>query len=314
MPDLYETLIGAPPSGPEETRATAQQLRRQSDVGALGMLTRNKGIAPLGQVMMDESQEQILGLQKSREAGLDNERDQARIDSQTAQWQAANELGWAKLNEEIRNNKADADAALAEGMIPDYKALTDSNRTYMRDKSSLVKHGQTLLDQMKVISDPAFGQGLVPKAGQISNWLAANVPKWTSKTQQQRQAWWAKWDRTYNLKERNLMFGATLTDNEKAVWAAANVNPNMNAEQVAAAIEHVLQKQRTELDMHTQSMQGVYNPSEYNVFRTTAGLDAYDPQAVAAQAAAQATSPTDAKAAADAPALDEDEVIDLRTK
>ena len=53
--DIWESLIGAPPQGPEETQRIAQQLRRNAEYGLLGQLTGDRVLAPAGQGMRERS-------------------------------------------------------------------------------------------------------------------------------------------------------------------------------------------------------------------------------------------------------------------
>lgn len=63
--DIWESLIGAPPQGPEETQRIAQQLRRNAEYGLLGQLTGDRVLAPAGQGMRESSFKKAGSLQKA---------------------------------------------------------------------------------------------------------------------------------------------------------------------------------------------------------------------------------------------------------
>ena len=63
----WEMMIGAPPTGPEQTAGMAKKLRGQSDLGMLGMLSGNQQLGGVGKSLYSGAQTKGEGLQKTRQ-------------------------------------------------------------------------------------------------------------------------------------------------------------------------------------------------------------------------------------------------------
>ncbi len=97
MADLFEMMIGAPPSGPEETRAAAKQLRRQQRQAMLGMSTGDAVMGQTGKLAYDQVQNQLQGLQQSRQNAIATQTQQDRwdtTDQQLADQRAQTQKNW----------------------------------------------------------------------------------------------------------------------------------------------------------------------------------------------------------------------------
>jgi len=83
-------------------------------------------------------------------------------------------------------------------------------------------------------ANPAGG---LPFAGDISNYLAAEAPFFTTKDAEMRQKWWSDFKQMYELVERHGLFGAALTKPEIAQWRQATITPNMTPDQIKAKLK-----------------------------------------------------------------------------
>jgi hypothetical protein len=84
MPNLYETLIGAAPTDPEQVRATADALRRKSDFGILGMLSGDNVLGGVGQHLHGGAQRQTQQLQQTRQSDRAHDLGERKLGLQAA--------------------------------------------------------------------------------------------------------------------------------------------------------------------------------------------------------------------------------------
>lgn len=76
--DLFEALIGEGPSTPERQRMLADQLRKKSRYGQLGVLTGDKQMGAIGSNLMVGADNDARTLQGIRRSGIDDARQSAR--------------------------------------------------------------------------------------------------------------------------------------------------------------------------------------------------------------------------------------------
>lgn len=240
MPDIYDTLIGAAPTDAEQQAAVAQLLRRRRNFGELGALTGDKVLQPFGGNMIKQVDDYAGQIQDTRQ------RDTAhnlQKDYQTGQ------LGHmaGTLAETTRNNnlehedrQAQINAMLeaagiragARGRAP--RKMTDNTRNTILNTVDTYAGVDSLLKTFKPEYTQRLGAG--PQSS-LPNTLA-RVGIGTEGSKEAAQ-WWAAWNEVRTLPERNRLFGATLTPNEKSEWDKVDLNPNMDPAQIAKGVNRI---------------------------------------------------------------------------
>jgi hypothetical protein len=119
----------------------------------------------------------------------------------------------------------------------DRMEIINSRRVYEDIYSAL----NDFKDEYGQIGQFKYGEleGGIPRGRKIANWAAKEG--WGTEASKEAAKWWANWGRIYNLPERNEMFGATLTDPEKAAWASANISEDMTPDQIRTQIGKILE-------------------------------------------------------------------------
>lgn len=271
MPDLYEQLIGGAPAQ-AQIPAIVEQLRRRRSLGELGQLTGDRVLSPFGGGMVKQADQYAGDMQDIRQKDADNAQTKAYQDAQIGQQGRvlAATLDRDKATEAYRNRMAAAaetraKAALNKSVQPgNFKKFTDSTRNKMLQQAdtmlALKNHEDTF--------NPKYTQILGPGAQSKLPNLAAQVGLGT-KGSKEAQEWWSSWGRTYTLPTRNLLFGATLTPNEQAAWAAADINPGMSSEQIKTRLGKLFETVRQSALRRGRGMQQEgYDPK---VFAETFG-------------------------------------------
>jgi len=95
---------------------------------------------------------------------------------------------------------------------------------------------------------PEFGNtsGL-PLAGQIENAIASRAPVFSNPKSKERQAWWSKFQREYELAARHELFGSALSGTEAPKWLEANIREDMDGGQIAkklAELQYMMQEEQ----------------------------------------------------------------------
>lgn len=98
MTDIYDMLIGAPPSTEEQLRATADQLRKRKLAGQLGMITGDPVLSKVGQGITSDVGSQIEQLQGSRQKDAQRGVMQDYYTAQEQNWK--NRLGFDRQSHE----------------------------------------------------------------------------------------------------------------------------------------------------------------------------------------------------------------------
>lgn len=68
----------------------------------------------------------------------------------------------------------------------------------------------------------------VPLTGEVTNWIAENMPMFTRQSTEDANQWWKNYRRFQELEDRHELFGSALTASEQAAWKAATISPNTN--------------------------------------------------------------------------------------
>lgn len=128
--NIYESIIGPPPSGPDQIRAVAARLRGADDRAVLAMLSGDPLLGNVGQTQYDATQNQAQGLSKSRQAAAEVASREALAraqQEQTAQFHKDNlDMSKAQLDAQIANQAAlRAESSERNRMMDDYYKRLD---------------------------------------------------------------------------------------------------------------------------------------------------------------------------------------------
>ncbi len=261
MPSIYETLIGAPPSGEEETRATARQLRGRQELGMLGVITGDEVLSKLGAGMMSQTQKRVEGLQKTRQKGIVEQRERDRQAAIEANWAASQAMDQAELEETIRwhdmQEKIKQDAAR-------YKK-TDRTGKYPSQKAEekMVKEitDARAMTNIRATFRPEFGSGGIQ--GALGLGTAENVMGRLGvggEGAEEQAFWWSEYKRVRELVQRHELFGSALTTGEQKSWKEANIGPADSPQMIEMKLE-VMEKLSNKVLLDTiDRTRGRYDP------------------------------------------------------
>jgi hypothetical protein len=263
--NLYEQLIGAPPSGPDETALTAKALRGQEQLGLLKMLTGDRVLSPIGQQMYGRSMDQATGLQRARQADEQRGMTQGYYDQLGTQYdRSQTETERRNLEDEaIRRDQlriAEMTAQANAAKKAAGKAPTDQAQNLAGKVSTDFDALSSLTNQFK----PEFTGGVAGLGVGGKAITAAGAREWAPQELQDRANWWARYEKLYELGKRNELFGSALTAMEIAAWEKANINANMSPEQVQDRMSIIEGIARRKLAESFLSHAQVYNSDWVN--------------------------------------------------
>jgi len=135
-------------------------------------------------------------------------------------------LEYAKFGyQKTRDSKTDAD-----GIKP--QPLQASERTQLQEFTGALENVRQLRQTFK----PEYaGRGAM---GNFDVSTSSTLGSWASKDAQDLANYWADYEKLVNLPERFAVFGASLTQGEKAAWdSARRIKPGADAKQVEAALK-----------------------------------------------------------------------------
>lgn len=274
MPNIYEMLAGAPPAQGPALAKTAELMKQKEYLGRIGMLTGDSVISPLGKGMLEELPGEWKGLQQSRQNALSNiqkDEDQAAL---------------ADYRDKMANSslkRALAAQKKAEGTGTDWKKINDGMKNKLGSRGTIISEVNRLSNSYK----PEYSQIVGEYAGplnQIPNYIAQNWGVGNAETIPAGE-WWADWQKVYTLPERNEKFGATLTDGEKAAWAAVDLNPSLTPGQIQLRLNKFMNSLTTETKMLMQGLEvDGHNPAAIRAYTgisdTPDTPDTFDPTAL----------------------------------
>lgn len=273
MADIYDALIGAAPTDAEQQKAVADMLRRRRNFGELGALTGDRVLQPFGQNMSKQTDNYATQIQDTRQHDID--------DAQTKAYQTG-QLGHMSgvLDETKRNNDLEHQDRMAQLRAQieaaQIKADAKSNGGFRKmtdnTRNSILSTVDTFtgVDNLEKTFKPEYTQKLGTVAGLVG---AGGLPNALARmgigTEGSKEAaqWWAGWNEIRTLPERNRLFGATLTPNEKSEWDKVDINPNMDEKQILAGVARI----KTILQRHaTNRARGMvserYDPDMINEY------------------------------------------------
>lgn len=242
--DAYEALISGVPQSQEEIKALVETLRRRRALGEVGALTGDRVMAPLGNSMRQQADQYADQLHTSRQMDADN--------AQTRAYQTG-QLGHMgkTLEETIRDNSM-RDSTTRRGQDLDFLAallrdraggsgsgtkapprLTISDKNFLRDGAEALNTMDGMLQFMDgggklgAVEDIPVGGSILRKALNAGARVGVGT-----KESKQTAMMWQTYKRFYSLRERNSLFGATLTPNEMRAWDEANPSDMQTDEQI----------------------------------------------------------------------------------
>ena len=235
--DYFDALLGGNTRDPERMKEMARQLRRQQAYGTLGVMTGDPVLSQVGTGMVKRAGERAQGLQKARQAASTA---RALGEGYYEQGGEIKELpGYQEAQERAFENRV-----LLQTLKNRGKGKDDYHRApkWVVDQataqaSALDEIGR-IQREFKDEYTQTLGAGPQSRIPNIAARYGATVPG-VPQTKEAQQ-WWAKYRRLVTLPERNKLFGATLSDKEKASWDEVDLNPSMDAKQIRKGIQTLL--------------------------------------------------------------------------
>lgn len=278
MDDIYSALIGEAPKG-ERAALIAAALRRRNELGQLGQITGDKMLAPVGKGLATSADDYATQMQDTRQKELDNAQTQAY---QTGQ---LGHMGGV-LAETKRNNDLEHQDRLAhDKMLLEAAGISASSKGGGAKMTEPIR--KTILataDAYKGVTDliGTFKDDYVQilGAGPQSS-LPNTAARYGIGTKGSKEAanWWAKFNELRTLPERNRLFGATLSPNEKSEWDKVDLNPNMSPEQIKMGVKRLQEILGLHASNRASGMitEG-FNPEVLKAYYGDALPDLVDPQ------------------------------------
>jgi len=238
MDDIYAAILGEPPTDQEKLAQLARHLRGQVDVGRLFQATGDRVVGPTGASMMNQATGQAENIGRRGEQARYRKYQEgasARMDERERAeqaWRERDAIAERALRRELEaaRNATVLEAAKireSDGGKKKWKPMTYNQLQDATNKYLDAKNFQSVVNSW----DDSYSLK-IPGARVLTNALAAKVPILTTESAEKAQSWWASFNNTYTLPERNRLFGATLTDNEQAEWKRNAINENMSAKQI----------------------------------------------------------------------------------
>lgn len=255
MADQFDALVSGSSGDPEQQRALAQALRRQSALGQMMQLTGDRTIAPAGESQQQDAVKQAGQIGSERQA-------QARL-SQTLALQQASQA------EEVRNHNMENQRSLENNKnnADTRKAINDQNsaiRQQMADiaqqnadqKGAAKAQGKpvpdgefqklaAMQDSVSSVTDaknsfrPEYAGTGLPGGRNATNWLASNVPGVVTQNAQDANNFWQNYGRGFTLDEMHNKFGARLTKTEMDRFEQFHINPNMDPATISKNLDQI---------------------------------------------------------------------------
>lgn len=76
----------------------------------------------------------------------------------------------------------------------------------------------------------------LPVVNTFKQYMARKAPILTDKDTEEAAEWWSNYRRIYEIPIRHQFFGSALTESEKRLWQAANINPDMQPDQIRESL------------------------------------------------------------------------------
>ena len=301
--DAWELLMDSDPQA--VARARAEALRRQGAAGAMLLGAGGRRLAPLGARMMDVQGQGEAATNEAMGQRLRMAMQERAAAAGAAEQQRAYEMDLRKQTEAERHNRAmearptgpSFQIVSGEGGAQFYadprnpgapavpvtgpdgrpivktRAMRPLSSADRRELQDLSGESRALVDLTQRFRPEFAGGG---PGGSLATSAYQKLGSWAPDSKQADAAFWADFSRLVDLPQRNRIFGASLSVNEKASWdQAKNIRPGTDP----ALVQQKLAEMR---DIYSRKM------SEY---AQSLIADGYDPDAVAALVGGQADAP-----------------------
>ncbi len=235
--DYFDALLTGGTNDPERMKETARQLRRQQAYGTLGALTGDPVLSQFGTGMVERAGERASVLQKARQAGTTA---RALGGCSYEQGGVIKEIpGCQEARREGFQNKLLLQALKSQGKeTEDYQRMPKWAMDQASAQASALDEIGRIQSDFKDEYTQTMGPGPQSRIPNIAARYGVTVPGVPQTKEAQK--WWAKYRRLVTLPERNKLFGATLSDKEKASWDEVDLNPSMDPQQIKDGITTLL--------------------------------------------------------------------------
>lgn len=287
MEDIYSAIVGEPTSDQEKLLMIADQLRKRQQLGQLGQITGDRVLAPMGAGMVKQAETRAEDIGRRGETARYRKYQEgasARMDERARAEQAWREkdsvLNRAAAMERERMGNATLleaakiRAASVEGKSK-FKPMTPKQ---VDDLTTQYEDARQFSNVATEFKDGYAGLALPGMRG-LSNAMAANLPSVTTKSAEDAQNWWAKYNNLYTLPQRNKLFGATLTPTEQAEWKKNAISENMTPDQIKTRLTWFDTKRQEKLSSLQRNLKlANYNPELIDAIFSDPADSAGDPE------------------------------------
>lgn len=285
--DIYEAIVGEPPTSEEKLRALASQLRRRQMLGQLGQLTGDKVLSPLGQNIGGQVEEQAgrIGGYSARRRELEGQEamraasDASRAREGMLGRSHTEGLARARQEWEAEQNRLDRENRLAEARLRASKAdIRNFSDKQIDELSTEIDEADRMMGIVEAFK-PEYARVGFPGGREVLSVLAQKGIG--SSADKEAQNWWASWDRAYTLPERNKLFGAALTKPEIEAWKKAAIDPSMTPEQIQEKLAEIAGFRFNAITRMRQRFADLgYDPDDIDALFGPMGTDNFPPEGV----------------------------------
>lgn len=201
-----------------------------------------------------------------------NAREQTQLEIERARLQAQQA---DNANAELERARLEAQVALAQAQANN--ANNGGPQRFMSDKlaGEVDTQVQTYLNMRRAAQNFQNDFGGNTITGRAENWLQGAFSSFGTPGQRD---WWADFNSTDNVI-RNSLFGASLTEGEKAAYEATTINPSMDPREISSNLNRRAEILRNALSRRVNVLEaGNYNPQQIDAALGDALPDIRQPQ------------------------------------
>ena len=295
MADLYTAMIGGmtPQQDPQmladrlrgrEARSMLAQLSGDSVLGPYGRQEAAKILPTAKQLGTDRLSRDTLA-EDSKQKGLQRAMMQQYYADQAEHNRLKREqdllIHRERMAQEELNRENRLELAGMRALQRKARPLTDKQNDRLQQMSQATKTTGELLQGLGTDANPKIPG--VGSDGKMPLYKTAEMAlaSYGIGTQEGKDAqrWWSEFRRQWDLVERNEMFGATLTPQEKASWKSATFGEEMTRDQIKDKLRIIHKSSIWKLYQHREALRasGFYDDQQIDAIGKIFNPYNYDP-------------------------------------